>query len=70
MFSHICNSVNYIVQETISAGDQYFEFLHPYNDYECATKMVRQCVNECTDDDYISLFVMDNFGDSYEVPII
>ena len=62
--------MNYIVSETITAGDEQFEVLHPYNDYECATKMIRQCVNECTEDDYISLFVMDNYGDSYEVPII
>ena len=62
--------MNYVVSETISAGSDSYELLHPFNDYNYAVKMCTKCINESTEDDYIEFLVIDDEGDTYELPII
>ena len=62
--------MNYVVSETITAGNDSYELQHPFNDYDCAAKMCAKCINESTDDDYISFLVIDDEGSTYELPII
>ncbi len=62
--------MNYVVSETISAGSASYKLLHPFNDYDCAAQMCTKCVNESNEDDYIEFLVIDDTGDTYNLPII
>ena len=61
--------MNYIIQETINADCASINLVHPFNDYECATKMVRKCMNECTTDDHISFYAIDQSGATHVLPL-
>ena len=62
--------MNFIVQETISAGPDYIKIVHPFNDYDCASKMASQCLDESSDEDHIDFLAIDSTGYAFEIPLI
>ena len=62
--------MNFIVQETITAGPDYIQIVHPFNDYDCAYKMASQCLDESSDEDNIDFLAIDSTGLAYDIPLI
>ncbi len=62
--------MNYIVQEVISAGPHHIKVVHPFNDFDCASKMAHQCMNESSDEDIIDFLAIDSTGHAYDIPLI